>query len=123
MNCSECGSALLLDRTVFHCPCGAYLHAYCADRHILQAHRPAFVLGSVDLNGEFHPRNETKPVEQLQPFEQVEPSEEEQLMVAEDTLEASSDSESAPVETEDTDIEDASELSSDEGEEDDRLAD
>ena len=114
MNCSECGSPLLLARTVFHCPCGAYLHAYCADKHILQAHRPEFEVGSVDLNGDFHPLNESKPVDQLQPFEQVEPSEEaeEQLTVAEETLEAVTDTEIAPVETEEVtpDIDTTSEL-------------
>ncbi len=61
MNCSVCGGPLLFDRVVFRCSCGTYVHAYCADRHILQAHRPEFVEGRVDLNGEFHLKNE--PVE------------------------------------------------------------
>jgi len=54
MNCAECGNALLLDRVIFRCSCGAYVHAYCADNHIVHAHRPDFEEGSVDLNGDFH---------------------------------------------------------------------
>ena len=61
MNCSVCGGPLLFDRVVFRCSCGTYIHAYCADKHILQAHRPEFEEGRVDLNGEFHLKNE--PVE------------------------------------------------------------
>jgi len=61
MNCSVCGGPLLFDRVVFRCSCGTYIHAYCADKHTLQAHRPEFVEGRVDLNGEFHLKNE--PVE------------------------------------------------------------
>ena len=53
MNCTVCGSPLLFDRVVFHCSCGVFVHAYCWDKHVLQAHRPAFEVGSVDLNGEF----------------------------------------------------------------------
>ncbi len=58
MNCSVCGGPLLFDRVVFRCSCGTYIHAYCADKHILQAHRPAFEEGRVDLNGDFHLKNE-----------------------------------------------------------------
>lgn len=61
MNCSVCGGPLLFDRVVFRCSCGTYIHAYCADKHIVQAHRPAFEEGHVDLNGDFHLKNE--PVE------------------------------------------------------------
>ncbi len=53
MNCAVCGSPLLFDRVVFHCSCGVFVHAYCWDKHVLQAHRPAFEVGSVDLNSEF----------------------------------------------------------------------
>ena len=53
MNCAVCGSPLLFDRVVFHCSCGVFVHAYCWDKHVLQAHRPAFEVGTVDLNGEF----------------------------------------------------------------------
>jgi len=44
---------LLYDKVVFHCSCGAFVHAYCWDKHVLQAHKPAFEVGTVDLNGEF----------------------------------------------------------------------
>ncbi|GEM_PF-2573331 len=60
MNCSACGSPLQFDRIVFHCSCGAYVHAYCFDKHIVEAHRPEFDEGYADLNGEFHPKH--KPV-------------------------------------------------------------
>ena len=61
MNCTVCGNPLLLDRVVFHCSCGAFVHAHCWDKHVLEAHRPVFEVGSVDLNGEFKPReNETE---------------------------------------------------------------
>ncbi len=54
MNCSVCGSPLLFDRVVFHCECGAYVHAYCADKHIIESHRPEMDEGHADLNGDFH---------------------------------------------------------------------
>ncbi len=54
MNCSVCGGPLLFSRVAFRCSCGAYVHAYCLDKHILLAHRPEFEEGTVDLNGEFH---------------------------------------------------------------------
>jgi len=61
MNCSVCGNPLLFDRVVFHCSCGAFVHAYCWDKHVLQAHKPVFEIGTVDLNGEFRAReNEAK---------------------------------------------------------------
>ncbi len=56
MNCIVCGNPLIYGRVVFHCACGAFIHAYCWDRHILQAHRPSFEIGSVNLDGEFIPR-------------------------------------------------------------------
>ena len=65
MNCVECGSALLLDRVIFRCSCGAYVHAYCADKHIVHAHRPAFEEGFVDLNGDFHLKKEPEVVADL----------------------------------------------------------
>jgi len=58
MNCSVCGGPLLFSRVAFHCSCGAYVHAYCMDKHILLAHRPEFEEGTVDLNGDFHPLEE-----------------------------------------------------------------
>jgi hypothetical protein len=53
MNCTVCGNPLIYDRAVFHCSCGAFIHAYCWDEHVLQAHRPSFEVGSVNLDGEF----------------------------------------------------------------------
>jgi hypothetical protein len=55
---------LLFDRVVFHCSCGVFIHAYCWDEHVLQAHQPAFEIGSVNLDGEFRAR-ESKIEEQV----------------------------------------------------------
>ncbi|MBN2186948.1 MAG: hypothetical protein JW732_05815 [Dehalococcoidia bacterium] len=66
MNCTVCGNPLLFDRVVFHCSCGAFVHAHCWDKHVLQTHKPTFEVGSVDLNGEFKPReNETEEQTQV----------------------------------------------------------
>lgn len=64
MNCIVCGNPLLYDRVVFHCSCGVFVHAYCWDEHVLQAHRPSFEIGSVNLDGEFRAR-ESKMEEQV----------------------------------------------------------
>lgn len=56
MNCTVCGNPLLFDRVAFHCSCGAFVHAYCWDEHVLQAHRPPFEIGAVNLDGEFKVR-------------------------------------------------------------------
>jgi hypothetical protein len=64
MNCIVCGNPLLFDRVVFHCACGVFVHAYCWDEHVLQAHQPAFEIGSVNLDGEFRAR-ESKIEEQV----------------------------------------------------------
>jgi len=56
MSCTVCGNPLIYDRVVFHCSCGAFIHAYCWDEHVLQAHRPPFEIGSVNLDGEFKAR-------------------------------------------------------------------
>ena len=56
MNCTVCGNPLLFDRVAFHCSCGAFVHAYCWDAHVLQTHRPPFEIGSVNLDGEFTAR-------------------------------------------------------------------
>jgi len=53
MNCTVCGNPLLFDRVVFHCSCGAFVHAYCWDEHVLRAHQPSFEIGAVNLDGEF----------------------------------------------------------------------
>jgi len=64
MNCIVCGNPLLYDRVVFHCSCGVFVHAYCWDEHVLQAHQPSFEIGTVNLDGEFKAR-ETKIEEQV----------------------------------------------------------
>ena len=64
MNCIVCGNPLLYDRVVFHCSCGAFVHAYCWDEHVLQAHQPSFEIGTVNLDGEFIAR-ESKGEEQV----------------------------------------------------------
>lgn len=69
MNCAVCGSPLLFDRVVFHCSCGAFVHAYCWNEHVLQAHKPDFEEGTVDLNGEFRPI--TNKVEDNLPGRQI----------------------------------------------------
>jgi hypothetical protein len=56
MNCTICGNPLIYDRVVFHCSCGVFIHSYCWDEHVLQAHRPSFEIGSVNLDGEFKAR-------------------------------------------------------------------
>jgi hypothetical protein len=64
MNCTVCGNPLIYDRAVFHCSCGAFMHAYCWDEHVLHAHRPCFEIGSVNLDGEFEAR-ESRREEQI----------------------------------------------------------
>jgi len=60
MNCTVCGNPLLYDRVVFHCSCGVFVHAYCWDEHVLQAHKPPFEIGTVNLDGEFKARENKK---------------------------------------------------------------
>ena len=60
MNCTVCGNPLIYDRVVFHCSCGAFIHSYCWDEHVLQAHRPSFEIGSVNLDSEFKARESRK---------------------------------------------------------------
>lgn len=62
MNCSVCGSPLLFDRVVFRCECGVYVHAYCADKHIVTSHRPELEEGYADLNGDFHLKHRPEAV-------------------------------------------------------------
>jgi hypothetical protein len=75
MNCAVCGSSLPLSRAIFHCSCGVFVHGYCWEQHILQAHQPAFETGSVDLNGEFR----VSGVETVQVTETEKASEAEQI--------------------------------------------
>jgi len=65
MNCIVCGNSLLLSRVAFHCSCGAFVHAYCWNEHVLQAHEPSFELGTVNLDGEFEIKEST-PEEQTE---------------------------------------------------------
>lgn len=60
MNCTVCGNPLIYDRSVFHCSCGAFIHAYCWDEHVLQSHRPSFETGRVNLDGEFQVQESRK---------------------------------------------------------------
>jgi hypothetical protein len=53
MNCVVCGNTLLFDRVSFRCSCGAYVHSYCWEKHVLQAHQPPYEVGTVNLHGEF----------------------------------------------------------------------
>ena len=83
MNCIVCGNPLLFDRVVFHCSCGVFVHAYCWDKHVLQAHQPHFEIGSVNLDGEFRARKSTieKQISEEQASEEqasAEPSSEEE---------------------------------------------
>lgn len=73
MNCAVCGNPLLFDRVVFHCSCGVFIHAYCWDKHVLQAHQPAFETGIVDLNGEF--RTSGREIEQTSGEQTTSPDE------------------------------------------------
>ena len=75
MNCIVCGNPLLYDRVVFHCACGVFVHAYCWDEHVLQAHQPSFEIGTVNLDGEFRAR-ESQMKEQIS---EVQISEEQML--------------------------------------------
>ena len=72
MNCAVCGNPLLFDRVVFHCSCGAFVHAYCWNEHVLQAHQPTFEIGTADLDGEFKAREQE--IEKKISEEQVIPS-------------------------------------------------
>jgi len=87
MNCTVCGNPLLFDRVVFHCSCGAFVHAYCWDEHVLQAHRPPFEIGSANLDGQFEVRESKieSPVSEAQ--ESQEQGSEEQISEEESTEE------------------------------------
>jgi len=77
MNCIVCGNPLLFDRVVFHCACGAFVHAYCWDEHVLQAHQPSYEIGAVNLDGEFIPRESKieEPVSTAEASEEPGPEE------------------------------------------------
>lgn len=52
MSCVICGG-VLQGRAVYRCHCGALTHAYCWEKHVVQSHRPPFVVGHLDLDGKF----------------------------------------------------------------------
>ena len=97
MNCTVCGSPLLFDRVVFNCSCGAFVHAYCWDEHVLQAHQPSFEIGSVNLDGEFIPR-ESKVEEQVAIAEAAEEQNLEEQSPEEENPEEQSSEEQNPEE-------------------------
>jgi hypothetical protein len=53
MNCRVCGNPLFAGRATFRCSCGAITHGYCWEKHVLESHEPPFVVGTVDLDGQF----------------------------------------------------------------------
>jgi hypothetical protein len=107
MNCTVCGNPLLFDRVVFHCSCGAFVHAYCWDEHVLRAHQPSFEIGAVNLDGEFIARESkaeeeasgAQASEELGPGEQSpeEPSLEEQSPGEQSQEEQSSEEQTTPL--------------------------
>jgi hypothetical protein len=97
MNCTVCGSPLLFDRVVFHCSCGAFVHAYCWDEHVLQAHQPSFEIGSVNLDGEFIAR-ESKVEEQVAVAEASEEQSPEEPSTEQQSAEEQSPEEPSPEE-------------------------
>ncbi len=56
MSCRVCGNPLFPGRAVFRCYCGAHLHSYCWEKHILESHRPTYSVGTITVDGEFIPR-------------------------------------------------------------------
>jgi len=73
MNCSVCGDLLRFDRVVFHCSCGAFVHAYCWEKHVLQVHSPAFEIGSINLNGEFKVQEQPSDEDEVKKLESAMP--------------------------------------------------
>ncbi len=97
MNCVVCGNPLLFDRAVFHCSCDAFIHAYCWDEHVLQSHQPSFEIGSVNLDGEFRPR-ESKTDEQVSGAQALEePGPEEQGSEEQGPEEENSEEQTTPL--------------------------
>lgn len=89
MNCAACGNPLLCSRAVFHCSCGVFVHAYCWEKHVLQAHQPSFEVGTIDLDGEFitsRSEKEQMPSEQATSLVERTSSEETVLHAEEPTL-------------------------------------
>jgi len=81
MNCGVCGNSLFVGRAVFRCSCGVLTHAHCWEKHVLEAHQPSCVIGSITLQDEFLPNempNET-------PEDQVSEDQVSEDQVSEDT--------------------------------------
>jgi len=76
MNCAVCGNPVLCGRAIFHCSCGVFVHAYCWEKHVVQAHQPTFEIGIIDLNGEFIANKE----EELVKIQEEEQEEEHEAM-------------------------------------------
>jgi len=93
MNCAVCGGPLPFGRAIFHCSCGVFVHAYCWEQHVLQAHQPAFETGTVDLNDEFR----VSRVETVQVTETEKASEAEQISELEQVPEIEQASEAEQV--------------------------
>jgi len=66
MNCRVCGTPLFIGRSAFRCSCGALTHSWCWDKHVLEAHKPSFTIGTVDLDGNFTP---SEKANEVSPFE------------------------------------------------------
>jgi len=98
MNCAVCGNPLLCSRAVFRCSCGVFIHAYCWDKHILQAHQPTFEVGTVDFDGVF--KGNESEVEQAQGGVEQAPGEVDNAPV--EVEQVSSELEQAPSEAEET---------------------
>ena len=102
MNCVVCGNPLLFDRVVFHCSCDAFVHAYCWDEHVLQAHQPAFEIGTVNLDGEFIAREgrveERVSIAQVSEEQSLEEQSPEEPSPEEPSLEAQSPETQSPEE-------------------------
>jgi len=97
MNCVVCGNPLLYDRVVFHCSCGAFVHAYCWDEHVLQAHQPSFETGSVNLDGEFTARESEIEEQVSTAAASEEPGSEEPSLEGQSPEEQSSEEEITPL--------------------------
>ena len=55
MKCRVCGNPLSKERAMFRCQCGALVHGYCWERHVVDSHQPAFAVGTITPNDEFRP--------------------------------------------------------------------
>ncbi len=70
MNCRVCGNPLFAGRANFRCSCGAITHGYCWEKHVLESHQPEFVVGTIDIDGQFvtnEPEAAEEPAPELIP--------------------------------------------------------